>query len=85
MVKMFHGKVTVTFIMATLTRVPCVVVLVIEMPLKSGPSDFVLMAVPNLDRIAFELKGEEKGLNIWPSKLRVEAVKGYNSIRKKLL
>jgi len=45
----------VTFMMATLTLVACVLVLVIEMPLKSSVRVFVLMAVPNRERIAPEL------------------------------
>jgi hypothetical protein len=42
--------------MATRTRVACVVVLVIDIPLKSLLRVLVLMAFPNLDRIALELK-----------------------------
>jgi hypothetical protein len=45
----------VTFMMATLTLVACVLVLVIEMPLKSSVRVFVLMAVPNRERMAPEL------------------------------
>ncbi len=44
-----------TFMIATRTRVACVVVLVIDLPLKSLLSAFVLIATPNLDRIALEL------------------------------
>jgi hypothetical protein len=46
---------------ATRTRVACVVVFVMDMPLKSLPRVLVLMAFPNLDRIALELK--EKAIN----------------------
>jgi hypothetical protein len=41
--------------MATLTRVACVVVFVMDVPLNSGPSDLVLIAIPNLDLMALEL------------------------------
>ncbi len=66
----------------TLTRVACVVVFVMEMPLKSGPSDFVLMAVPNRDRTAFELKYEGRHIIIRPSTMRIKTVKAapYNTI-----
>ncbi len=46
---------------ATRTRVACVVVFVMDMPLKLLLSVLVLMAFPNLDRIALELK--EKATN----------------------
>jgi hypothetical protein len=42
--------------MATRTRVACVLVLVIETPLKSSVKVFVLMAVPKRVRMALELK-----------------------------
>jgi hypothetical protein len=41
--------------MDTLTLVACVVVLVNDIPLKSGPKDLVLMPAPNLDLMAQEL------------------------------
>ena len=41
---------------ATLTQVACVVVLVIETRWNSGPRDLVLIAWPNLDRMARDLK-----------------------------
>ncbi len=42
--------------MATLTQVACVVVFVIDFPLKSALNVLVLIAWPNLARIARELK-----------------------------
>jgi hypothetical protein len=48
--------------MATLTRVAWVVVLVIDFPLKSALRVLVLIAWPNLERMARELKKKEK---IW--------------------
>ncbi len=41
--------------MDTLTLVACVVVLVNDIPLKSGPNDLVLIPAPNLDLMAREL------------------------------
>jgi hypothetical protein len=45
-----------TLRIAILTRVACVVVLVMDRPLKSELRVFVLMAVLNLDRMALELE-----------------------------
>jgi hypothetical protein len=49
-------KLMPTFMIATLTRVACVVVLVTDLPLKSLLNVLVLMATPNLDLIALELE-----------------------------
>ncbi len=46
--------------MATLTRVACVVVFVMDLPLKSAVKVLVLMAWPNLDLMARELKKKIK-------------------------
>jgi|APCry1669191812_1035378.scaffolds.fasta_scaffold426100_1 hypothetical protein len=50
------SQMELTFRIATLTRVARVVTLVIEMPLKSAIKVLVFIAVPNLDRIAPDLK-----------------------------
>jgi hypothetical protein len=51
-----------TLRMATLTRVACVVVLVIDFPLKSALKVLVLMAWPNLERMAQELEKEKRSI-----------------------
>jgi hypothetical protein len=49
-----------TFKIESRTRVPCVDLFVMEWPLKSGPNVLFLMASPNLERIAAELKWQKE-------------------------
>lgn len=49
-----------TFKIESRTRVPCVDLFVMEWPLKSGPNVLFLMASPNLERIAAELKWQKR-------------------------
>jgi hypothetical protein len=52
--------------MVTRTRVACVVVFVMDLPLNSGPRVLVLMAWPNLERMARELGDKlNKNLNYY--------------------